>query len=853
MASKSTVASATPTKPVHEDVWVHSACDMCFSSCGILAHRVDGVIVKIEGDPNCPHNNGKLCAKGMAALMAAYDPNRVTSPLKRTNPQKGIGVDPVWQKITWDEALNTITERLRKVRKEDPRKLVIATWDQSIMTTILRAFASSYGTPNYDWSGYYCGNYLHSTMYLTNGSFHSSFDIEHCNYCILLGNQMGFMVGLSPNLHSQKMAEARMRGMKVVVVDPVGTTAAAKSDEWVPIRPGTDGAFILGLINVLINELGIFDAEFLTQHTNAAYLVGPDEYYVRDPATKKPLVWDKAAGRAAPFDTVAQPALEGEYRVGNTPCRPAFSRLKEHVKQYTPEHVSQITSIPATTIRHIAKEFGEAARIGSTITIDGKEFPYRPVAVNIYRGAGAHKHGALTGLAVQSLNMLMGAYYVPGGHRGENLVGPNMSWAPSTTSDGLVLPPEPIGHGVNYYESEIRAPESLAISELFPISTNRSPMNQLAVTDPKKFKLPYDIEVMLQCRRNLMTNAANKASNAAALSKIPFLVSFNTVLDEVSEFADIVLPDTHSLERLDLQPNRMTLSVTVASGYYYWGLRQPVMAPPEGVRSWRDVLLDLADRLGFLDNVNQSLNVILHLKAPHDLKPGQKYDWDQIFDRWAKSQFGEEKGLAWFKENGYHKVKRTVSESFPLTSLKVRFPIYFENVKKAGEKVKAVTDELNLSWDTSDYQPLPDWKPCPSFKQSGEHDLFAVNYKLPFHYQSWTTENPWLNEVGERHLYAYKLMINTEAAQKRGIRDGDVVWIESTAGKVKGQAKVTECIHPEVVGIAGVFGAWGPGKPIAKDKGIHFNSLIPMDLEHIDAVSTSLDSCVRVKVTKAEP
>ncbi|MBI2918687.1 MAG: molybdopterin-dependent oxidoreductase [Chloroflexi bacterium] len=850
MASQSAFA---PAKANREDVWVHSACDMCFSSCGILAHRVDGVIVKIEGDPDCPHNNGKLCAKGMAALMAAYDPNRVTSPLKRTNPQKGIGVDPGWQKITWDEALDIITQRLSKVRKQDPRKLVIATWDQSIMTTILRAFASSFGTPNYDWSGYYCGNYLHSTMYLTNGSFHSSFDLDYCNYCILLGNQMGFMVGLSPNLNSQKMAEARMRGMKVVAVDPVGTTAAAKADEWVPIRPGTDAAFILGLVNVLLNELGIYDAEFLAQRTNAAYLVGPDEYYVRDPASHKPLVWDKAQGRAIPFDAAKQPALEGDYQAAGVSCQPAFSRLKEHVKRYAPDYVSQVTSVPAATIRRIAREFGENARIGSTITIEGQELPYRPVAVNIYRGAGAHKHGALTGLAVQTLNMLMGAYYVPGGHRGENLVGPKGAWGPKATADGLVLPPEPIGHGVNYYESEIRAPESLNVAELFPISTNRSPMNQLATTDSKQFKLPYDIEVMIQCRRNLMTNAANRKAGTDALSKVPFLISFNTLLDEVSEFADIVLPDTHSLERLDMQPNRMTLSVSVISGYYYWGLRQPVITPPEGVRSWRDVLLELADRLGFLDNVNQSLNVILHLKPPHDLKPGQKYDWDAIFDRWAKSQFGEDKGLAWFKENGYHKVKRSVFEKYPLTQVNVRFPVYFENVKVAGEKVKAVTDELDMDWDTSDYQPLPDWKPCPAYNQAGsEYDLWGVNYKLPFHYQSWTTENPWLNEVGERHLYAYKVMINTQSARSRGIRDGDPVWIESIAGKVKGQAKVTECIHPEVVGIAGVFGAWGPGKPVAKGKGIHFNSLIPIDLEHIDAVSTSLDSCVRVKVTRAE-
>ncbi|MEK7334959.1 MAG: hypothetical protein AAB222_06530, partial [Candidatus Binatota bacterium] len=73
-----------------EDVWIHSICDMCYAACGILAHRKDGVLVKIEGDPDCPASEGHLCAKGQAALIGLYDPSRVKVPLRRTNPQKGI-------------------------------------------------------------------------------------------------------------------------------------------------------------------------------------------------------------------------------------------------------------------------------------------------------------------------------------------------------------------------------------------------------------------------------------------------------------------------------------------------------------------------------------------------------------------------------------------------------------------------------------------------------------------------------------------------------------------------------------------------------------------------------------------
>ena len=198
----------------NEDVWIHSVCDMCFAACGILAHRKDGVLVKIEGDPNCPASEGHLCAKGQAALIGLYDPSRVKAPLRRTNPQKGIGVDPKWEEISWETALDILTDKLAKVRDKDPRGLLISNFDHIAATYFIGgAWAVAFGTPNHHWTGYYCGNYLHSSMYLTNGSFHSDFDLDYCNYAILLGNQQGFMAGLNANVVARKMAEARKRGL----------------------------------------------------------------------------------------------------------------------------------------------------------------------------------------------------------------------------------------------------------------------------------------------------------------------------------------------------------------------------------------------------------------------------------------------------------------------------------------------------------------------------------------------------------------------------------------------------------------------------------------------------------------
>src|SRR6266498_4143749 len=116
--------SAT-TANAADDVWIPTSCSMCYATCSIVAHRVDGVVVKIEGNAESSAGKGRLCGKGISGLMTHYDPNRLTRPLRRTNPKKGLTEDPRWKEIGWDEALDEITGVLKRVRAEDPRKLVM--------------------------------------------------------------------------------------------------------------------------------------------------------------------------------------------------------------------------------------------------------------------------------------------------------------------------------------------------------------------------------------------------------------------------------------------------------------------------------------------------------------------------------------------------------------------------------------------------------------------------------------------------------------------------------------------------------------------------------------------------------
>ena len=279
---------------IQEDVWITTVCANCFSFCPIKVHRVNGVVTKIEGNPDDPLTQGRICARGLSGINILYDPNRLDYPLKRTNPVKGRGIDPKWQRITWEEALDTISEKLKKVRDDDPRKLVASFGvNGGPQSYTLEAFAVAFGTPNLfvGGAGNHCASGKHFIGGLTHAAWVSQPDFSYCNYFLNFGVPVGTGAYYGVNTMVRKMAEARSRGMKHVVLDPWMGMPAQSADEWVPIIPGTDAAVALAMVNLLLNEYGIYDHEYLEHETNGPYLVDDEGRYVRN-ADGKPQMWD---------------------------------------------------------------------------------------------------------------------------------------------------------------------------------------------------------------------------------------------------------------------------------------------------------------------------------------------------------------------------------------------------------------------------------------------------------------------------------------------------------------------------------------------------------------------------------
>ena len=508
-------------------------CRACMQGdCATLVHLEDGIVVRVEGNPDAPPNWGTLCPKGNAEIMALYNPYRIKAPMIRTNPEKGLDVDPKWREVTWDEALNYAAEGLGKVREKDPRGLVICEgWGQR--DTILRQpFGQAFGTPNETGShGALC------TVHFPSSLVHSGYpvaivDLEYCQYHITMGRSLGPNFGAVPGM--RRLARALERGMKLVVLDPRSSYEASKG-EWVPIRPGTDLAFLLAMAHVILHEVKVFDVWFLKNRTNAPYLIDEKGEYCRDRETGKPMMWDPVEDRAKPYNAVfGDIALEGSYTVDGASCTTAFDIVRKEYEKYTPEWAEVITTVPPKTVRRLGREFVEHARIGSTIEIDGFTFPFRPVSLNVERNVTNRRGGTYADLVGKIINLLVGNIEVPGGCLSCSFRGPIMG----PTEDGTVTP---------RYEAVPRPfkfpPDHATLQEFYPHQHTAPHLVLNSILNPEKCHLPYKVDAWLSVGGNPIRQNAQPEKYVEGFRKLSFVVTVAFHMDEPAILSDVLLPE----------------------------------------------------------------------------------------------------------------------------------------------------------------------------------------------------------------------------------------------------------------------------------------------------------------------
>jgi anaerobic selenocysteine-containing dehydrogenase len=892
--------------PVHEDKWVRTMCGRCYGMCAIRVHVVDGVAVKIEGEPDSCHGaSGGICAKGVAGLQLLYDPNRLNVPLKRTNPKKGLDVDPQWQEISWEEAYNEIVPRLKKVLDDNPKELFFQ-WTTS-RGDQYRAFGETQflysvcnGMPEImgaGGGGLHCGKAAHSAAGVVYSSWSIVPDFKYCNYAMFFGSSKGVGSGHSAMFTARLSADARDRGMKMVSFDPMCNFSGGKATEWVPIIPGTDGIVALAMANVIANELGQYDVTYLKTKTNAPYLIGPDLKYVRqngpargvkvppssrwsgnsaagiyvgDDQTNKPMIWDPLENKAKVYDdpSIKDFALEGDFEYRGIKCRPVFQLVREHLKQYTPAKASEISGIPAETIRRIAIEFVTAASIGSTITIDGVNLPLRPASAIIFRGGQGHENGLHACFAVCLLNQLVGSADVPGGTLGWPARSSGypqtgaLTWTPYKGVDGFletnrfgplagVIP----GHGP--WPTEM--PENKhglnpnSITTVGHIGTNINfQKDRHQIWD--KMGAKNRLKMMISWGCNAVLSCANPETVGEGLEEIPYIVVYDILNNEMTEgYADIVLPGVSYLEDMDASGFAgQNFNHAFGTADWYCHIVQPVVELKGERRRWQQVLFDIVTRLGHKEKYLKTLNESLSLKPEYAYQPADNFSGEDLVDRVAKSLFGAEHDLAWFQEHGFIHWPKKVEDAYWRYFVDARVPIYLEYLVEIGEKIKVINGETGLDFKLDQYTPLISWSPTSVHRvDNPDFDLYCFSYRDVVHTGSSTMEQPWLDEASRMNPYTYNITMNRTTAGKKGLKDLDIIEVESFSGrKVYGRLKLLEGQHPQVLGIAANAGHWAKGQPIAKGKGTNFDTLLELDQDHLDPISTTIETSAKTRVRK---
>src|SRR5210317_1049589 len=610
----------------------NTTCYMCACRCGIRVTLRDGEVRYIQGNPDHPLNKGVICAKGSSGIMKQYSPARLTKPLLR-KPGSERGANE-FEEISWEKAFDLVAERLAEIRATDPKKFALFT-GRDQMQAMTGLFAKQFGTPNYAAHGGFCSvNMAAGMIYTIGGSFweFGGPDLDR--------SKLFIMIGTAEDHHSNPMkielAKFKRNGGKFIAINPVRSGYAAIADEWIAIKPGTDGALLLAIIHEII-ALGLYDRDFLLQYTNSPDLVNADpdsddfglflrsdkkiEESCIDPDNK--MWWDRHLERPVwSHADDADPHLMGEFELEQGgKVKPAFQLLKERVEQFTPEWAAGITGIPAPTIRRLAHEMGITAR-DEKIELPvpwtdawGREHESitgNPVSFHAMRGLAAHSNGFQTIRALGILMTILGTIDRPGGFRHKApFPRPIPPCAKPPKSPDAVQPGAPLeGMPLGFPAS----PEDLFVDDdgeavrldkgfswEYPLSVHGLMHN--AITNAWRGD-PYPIDTLMLFMSNMAWNSSMNTSAVRDMLvdkredgeyKIPFLIVCDAFHSETIAFADIVLPDTSYLERHDAM-SMLDRPISEFEGPVD-SVRVPVVPPKGECRPFQDVLVELAGRL----------------------------------------------------------------------------------------------------------------------------------------------------------------------------------------------------------------------------------------------------------------
>ncbi|HML23446.1 MAG TPA: molybdopterin-dependent oxidoreductase [Aggregatilinea sp.] len=521
-----------------------SACALnCgFHYCGLSATVRDGHIVKIEAASFPDARYQRVCLKGISHVQMAAHADRLMTPLRRVGPRGSGRFEPV----SWDEVLDAIAARMRALSAEfGPESLMFFTGSGQLTALngfngVYQRLASLLGTSAADATQFGLDSAVPSGI---EDTFGTGSGYLANSYSDLPNSRLVLLWGTNPVYSRMNwwpfFAEAQRGGTRLITIDPRYTETANKSDDWLPIQPGTDLYLALGLLREIIVQDWI-DHDFVLRHTVAPLLVRLDDGSYLRSGVGQFMVWDTARGQVMPPDQSTAPMLEGTVMVRGVACRPAYALLRDMVEQYTPDVVAAKTGVPADRITALAHDYATT----------------RPARIYTLYGVDRWHHGATFGRLIATLAALTGNVGVPGGGAGV---------------DGFC--------------------DGSSFISTFPTPDGKQyvPVNPAALPAQILSERPNPIKMVWVAFSNWLNQWPDQTRmRSEIIPKLDLLVVTDTFLTETARWADYVLPAANIFEREDM----------VKGPDPYVQYQPAFMAPPGECRSDFDIARGVAARFG---------------------------------------------------------------------------------------------------------------------------------------------------------------------------------------------------------------------------------------------------------------
>ena len=689
----------------------------CHQLCALKVRVKDGEIRKLEsadypGDPSAR----SICLKGLSNARLVYHPDRLKYPLKRIG-DRGEGK---WQRITWDEAFDTIAAKLLVVKeKYGPESVKVIAASSShvglLMGRLMAArFANVWGAGgNFEPKSHWLADMrIPAASLLTlgdSGQSHRLKDLLHSKMVILWG-------GNPAETYFPEMRfvlDARDRGAKIVVIGPLFDATAAKADQWIPIRPATDAALAMAMIHVIIKE-GLYDKDFVMRHTVGPFLVrGDSKLFLREGEAYN--VWDVSADAPYPVETASDPALFGSFAVDGIACKPAFQVLAERAAYYTPERAEGITGVPADTIRTLALEYGRI----------------KPAAIRMYYGMSRTLNSTLSSRAAITLAAITGNIGISGGGASIPQITPSIV----LNEQGVACPPGAPG-------------------------MKTLPGSKSSIRGWKQVRegKPYPIKVLFNSYRNDLHCDGHVEGYREIFKGIDLVVVMDIFMTRTAQYADIVLPEATIYERDD---------VVTATDYIQ--RMEKAIEPLYETKTALEIWSEIARRVGLGEYFQQGPRDYMRVL----LDSGHPSVANITLERLEKEKI----------------VRGNVPFPPEIPFVRKEFPTPSGRIEIYNELLVEFGQELPIHQETLE-------SPLRSLLAK-QYPLTFLTAKVRATTHSVMANVDWMKEISSEPM----LDMNPIDAEKRGIKDGDLVVAFNDRGKVKLKARLNEAVRPGTVNV----------------------------------------------------